>query len=128
MKKSIATVVAFLVSACGGGEEGGFDFIPLPTYGSIAINKQNGRAAITANYASQKEANREAISTCGIDCEIAMEFGSNLCGALARAGNEPTFGWASDTRLSDAKSKALNQCSQSGGKQCSVVLDKCNSS
>jgi hypothetical protein len=122
----ISASALLLITACGGGEEGGYT--PL-SFGSIAVNKTTGAAGITANYTTQKEANTAAVATCGqIGCETVLEFGSYQCAALARATNRPTFGWASDNRLSDAKSKAVNQCTQLGGVGCTVVLDKCNSS
>jgi hypothetical protein len=125
MKKPITIVLALLVAACGGGEEGGY--IPL-YYGAIAVNKTTGSAAITANYQTQKSANTAAVDKCGpIGCETVLEFGSFKCAALARATNKPIFGWASDGSRSDAKSMAINQCTQLGGLGCAVILDECNS-
>ena len=121
------TSILFL-AACGGGEEGGTEYISLPSYGAIAINKSTGRAAITADYSSQRTANREAEELCGVGCVTVLEFGPYLCGALARADTLPIFGWASNLSRSDAKSKAIDQCVKAGGNGCQVVLDKCNTS
>jgi hypothetical protein len=128
LKYALAATLFALLAACGGGgESGGYEFIALPTYGSIAINQTTGAAGITANYSSQRTANNEALSQCGFSCITALEIGSNLCGALARSTTRVAFGWASDRKLSDAKSKAMASCQNNNGGTCEVVLDKCNS-
>lgn len=126
--KYVAAVAALsLLAACGGGgEDGGYQFIDLPSYGSIAINQNNGRAGITANYSSQNSANKAALEQCGSSCVTVLEVEPNLCGALARSTLTPTFGWASDRRLSDAKSRALTNCTNNNGVSCEIVLDACN--
>jgi hypothetical protein len=127
IKYSLATTVVALLSACGGGgDDGGYQFIDLPSYGSIAINQNNGRAGITANYSSQNSANDAALEQCGSSCVTVLEVEPNLCGALARSSLTPTFGWASDRRLSDAKARALTNCTNNNGVSCEIVLDACN--
>lgn len=121
-----ATVVAVLAACGGGGEDGGYEYIYIPTYGSIAINQNTGRAGITANYSSQNSANEAALEQCGSSCVTVLEVEPNLCGALARSTLTPTFGWASDSRLSDAKSRALTNCTNNNGVGCEIVLDACN--
>ncbi len=117
-----------LISCGGGGEDGGFGFFTPPTYGAIAVNTSTGSAGITSNYKSQSEANTGAIIQCGLlNCNVVLEYGSNLCAALARGTNGVVFGWASDSSRSDAKSKAMNQCMLNRGVSCEVKLDQCNS-
>jgi hypothetical protein len=127
IKYTLATTAVVILTACGGGgEDGGYQFIDLPSYGSIAINQNNGRAGITANYSSQNSANDAALEQCGSSCVTVLEVEPNLCGALARSSLTPTFGWASDRRLSDAKSRALTNCTNNNGVSCEIVLDACN--
>ena len=114
------------LSACGGGDVGGYEFIELPKYGSIAINQTTGAAGITANYSSQSSANNEAIKLCGVSCVTSLEFGSYYCGALARSKTKIVFGWASDSKESDAKSKAITSCQNNNGGTCEIVLSECN--
>jgi len=125
----LAALITVIVSGCGGGgTEDSFVYIP-PSYGSIAINSVTGAAGISANYSSQNEANNAALGYCGvINCQTALQFGSNMCGALARANNRVIFGWASNSNLSDAKANSITQCINANGIGCAVILDKCNSS
>ena len=123
-KLVIVAVAAALLTACGG--EGGSDAYVPPSYGSIALNRTNGAAGITANYSSQGDANSNAIDTCGAGCATVFEFGSYLCGALARGSNF-TYGWASSSRKSNAEGDALSTCQARGGISCVVVLAECNS-
>jgi hypothetical protein len=120
--------IILLLVACGGGEDGGFGLFTPPTYGAIAVNTETGSGGITANYKSQGEASSAAIMQCGLlNCKVVLEYGSNMCAALARGSNGVVFGWASDSSRSDAKSKALNQCTLNRGIGCEVKLDQCNS-
>ena len=122
----IAVLVTTLMTACGGGEIGSDEYI-APSYGSIATNRITGRGGITANYSWQGGANSNAIDSCGAGCATVLEFGSYMCGALAR-GNGPTFGWASHSRKSNAEGDALSACTTRGGVNCVVVLSECNDS
>ncbi len=124
-KLAVAIGAVAMLAACGGGddEEGG---IYLPSYGSVAINQITGASGMTANYQSQRDANNKAKDLCGTSCITVLEFGSYKCGALARAQSTPTFGWASNSKSSDSKTNALNQCQANGGISCSIVLDQCN--
>ena len=130
MKKAIrhlfAAVSIALITACGGGEIGSDEYI-APSYGSIATNRITGRGGIAANYSWQGGANSNAIDSCGAGCATVLEFGSYMCGALAR-GNGPTFGWASHSRKSNAEGDALSACKTRGGVNCVVVLSECNDS
>lgn len=125
-KYTFGSAAFALITACGGGEIGSDEYI-APRYGSIATNRITGSGAITANYSWQGGANSNAIDRCGAGCATVLEFGSYMCGALAR-GNGPTFGWASHSRKSNAEGDALSACTTRGGVNCVVVLAECNDS
>jgi hypothetical protein len=126
IKVLFAAVSIALITACGGGESGSDEYI-APGYGSIATNRITGSGAINANYSWQSSANSAAIDRCGAGCATVLEFGSYMCGALAR-GDGPTFGWASHSRKSNAEGDALSACTTRGGVNCVVVLSACNDS
>jgi hypothetical protein len=123
----LATSTAMLVACGGGGSDGGFDYYTPPSYGSIAINQNTGAGGIATNYGSQSSANSNALKQCGSSCNTVLEFGSYMCGALARSDNL-AFGWASDSRKSSAESNAVNACSSRNGIRCQIVLSNCNDS
>lgn len=134
MKNSLQLLTAMLIlvglSSCGGGgEDGGdaIDYYTPPSYGSIAINSTTKAAGITANYGSQSDANSQAKNSCGAGCTTALEFGSFMCGALAR-GTNGVIGWASNGSKSNAESTSVSQCTSRGGAGCGVLLSECNSS
>ena len=120
--------IASLLAGCGGGGEGeGFDYFTPPTYGSIAINQNTGAGGMATSYGSQSSANNNALKQCGDSCNVVLEFGSYMCGALARSDNL-AFGWASDRKKSSAESIAMSQCTSRNGNRCQIVLSNCNDS
>jgi hypothetical protein len=132
MKKYIYEMVllipTMMLTACGGGgEDGGFDSFTPPSYGSIAINQNTGAGGIATSYSSQSSANSNALKQCGASCNTVLEFGSYMCGALARSDNL-VFGWASDSKKSSAESNAMNGCTSRNGIRCQIVLSNCNNS
>lgn len=127
---AIVALMSTLISCGGGGEDGGYGLLSpqINYYGAIAVNTTTGAAGITANYRSQSEANTGAQMQCGLfSCNVVLEYGPNMCAAVARGTNGVVLGWASDRSLSDAKSKALNQCALNRGIGCEIKLEQCNS-
>jgi Domain of unknown function (DUF4189) len=117
-----ATLFAALLASCGGGGDGA---IPVP-YGALAINQTTKAAGIATSASSQDLADAKALSMCGSNCTVMMEFsGSGRCGALARASNG-SMGWSSASALTDAKTAALEQCVSAKGADCSILLYACN--
>jgi hypothetical protein len=124
----ISIPCVILLTACGGGgSDGGFDSYTPPSYGSIAINQNTGAGGIATSYSSQSSANSNALKQCGSSCNTVLEFGSYMCGALARSDNM-IFGWASNSYKSSAESNAMNGCTSRGGIRCQIVLSNCNNS
>jgi hypothetical protein len=112
----------FLLQACG---DGGFLFIDPPGYGAVAINRTTRDAAIAANYSSQGKANAAVLGKCKGTCEVVMEFGPELCGALA-AGVDGAMGWAAAEAESSAEQNALDFCKKNNGLMCTLKLSGCN--
>jgi len=115
---SVAAIAAGLV-ACGGGGE--------PTArGAIAVNTILGVGTIVINYASQPEANSDALAQCarlvgtGQGCEVILEFsGNGTCGSAAR-GNNNVWGAASASTKEVADSRAMSDCVAKGGTGCVI--------
>ena len=145
-KALLAACIATLLAACGGGGDSGSSSTPAPattpvevaaTYGSIYVNSLLG-AGMTARYASQAEANAVAKSYCvsasstsasALTCDLKLEFGKDLCGALYRSANSATTGaWgaASDGSAVTAEAKALASCKSYGGTNCTFTWSACN--
>ncbi len=106
--------LAALVSACGGGGE--------PTArGAIAYAPASGNGAIVVNYASQPEANSDAVRQCGVGgCAVQLEFsGNGTCGAISVASNG-AWGVGSAGSKEQADSRAVSQCRQRGGADCII--------
>jgi len=116
------TLVMLLV-ACGGGDA-------INYYGSIAINKVDGKAGIVANNSTgQPSANNDALNQCASKCETVLEYGNGMCGALSRsltAGGLIAFGWASASVRKTAEDNAISQCIKLNGVNCIVSLSMCN--
>lgn len=121
LKCVVVTISAALLVACGGGDSSSSpDY-----YGAVAVNRANGQGGITANYTSQADANRVALSNCGSGCEIAEQFhGAGLCAALAVGTN--AWGSGQGSTKQNASDRAVADCSSVGGKACAAVLAKCN--
>lgn len=126
LKLAMLFMAAAVAGCGGGGEDGGFAYTP-PAFGAIALNSATGAGGITANYASQSLANSEAMKLCTGSCTVVLEFGSLMCGALARSPNL-RYGWASNSKKSNAESTSLSNCASQGGTGCVIVLSECNTS
>ena len=100
--------------ACGGGGE--------PTArGAIAYAPASGDGAIVINYASQQEANSDAVSQCGVSgCALVLEFsGNGTCGSIATASNG-AWGVGSGGSKEVADTRAVSDCQKRGGGNCSI--------
>lgn len=102
------------LAACGGGGE--------PTArGAIAYSTATGNGAIVINYASQPEANSDALAQCNAPgCAVLLEFsGNGTCGAIAVASNG-AWGVASGSSKETADSRAMADCQTRGGANCII--------
>lgn len=122
-----ALVVATL-TACGGGDstDETYEYVPVDTYGAIAISRSNGAGGIATSYQSQSRANDAAKSRCGNTCTVELEFyGSGICGAISRSSSG-AIGWATNYIKSTAKNSANQACQSAGGLDCAIILEGCN--
>lgn len=106
--------LASLLSACGGGAD--------PTArGAIAYDTSTKNGAISVNYASQPEANSDALAKCGTaGCAVLLEFsGNGTCGAIAVASNG-AWGVASGGSKELADTRAVSDCLKRGGGVCVI--------
>ena len=90
------------------------------------MNTINGVGTIVTNYASQPEANSDALVQCarlvgtGMGCEVILEFsGNGTCGSAAR-GNNNVWGVASGSSKEVADSRAMSDCVAKGGTSCVI--------
>lgn len=115
--------LASLVSGCGGGAD--------PTArGALAYDPSTHHGAITVNYASQSEANSDALFQCSTaGCAVVLEFsGNGTCGSIAVSGNG-AWGVASGGSKELADSRAVAECQKRGGSSCVIpqgLGDQCN--
>jgi hypothetical protein len=123
---SVATVAC--VAGCGGTAltDSLFDFEFHGEHGAIALNTANLTAALTARALNQSDANAKALELCGQGCAIVLQFqGLGVCGVLATSG-DGHFGVGSGDSLAVATTAATDQCTTSGGANCTTKLEGCN--
>lgn len=111
--------MSLTLAGCGGGGE-------ATARGAIAVNTINGVGTIVTNYASQPEANSDALVQCarlvgtGMGCEVILELsGNGTCGSAAR-GNNNVWGVASGSSKEVADSRAMSDCVAKGGTSCVI--------
>jgi len=98
-------------------------------YGSIAFSEQSGRYGYAYNYASQADAESNAVRECESggrpgDCRSLVWF-RDACGALSRASHGPYgSGWG-DTQQR-AEWEARQSCANAGGRDCKIVQTVCS--
>jgi serine/threonine-protein kinase len=115
---------ALLVLGAGAGaarEPGGGEY-----FGAIAYSPTNRAHGWSYDYPSRKDAERRALSQCGLhadDCIVPVWF-RNACGALAVGPDGYGSGWGASRK--SAESQAVQSCRRySGG--CAVVRWVCTS-
>jgi len=139
LKIVLITCVASLLAACGGGDSGSSStpapYVAPATYGAFVVNVANqggtyvgyNGSYITSNRTSQAAANSDAITGCQTiakttNCIVALEFGQNQCGSLARSfiTNTGIYGTGSGSSGSIAEASAISACIKNGGSNCSI--------
>ncbi|PPT43480.1 hypothetical protein XarjCFBP7653_00615 [Xanthomonas arboricola] len=98
-------------------------------WGAIAIDDSTGSVGTSSDLKSKSDAASKAISTCALEdskrCKLITTY-SNQCIALAWPsikGKPASTGLAQDE--SYAKTRAVNNCNESGG-DCKAVYSACS--
>ena len=97
-------------------------------FGALAIDSNHGSAyGFSHDYSTRRDAEDEAMSECGSDCTIVVEF-QRGCAAYAadqRSGSS-VYGWVNNVSSEAvARHGALAQCSRHGGRSCLVRVWAC---
>ena len=135
----LAFFVVNMLAACGGGDSGSSStpapYVAPATYGAFVVNVANqggtyvgyNGSYITSNRTSQASANSDAIVGCQTlakttNCLVALEFGQNQCGSIARSyvANTGVYGTGSGSSGSIAEASAISACIKNGGSNCSI--------
>ena len=135
----LAFFVVNMLAACGGGDSGSSStpapYVAPATYGAIAVNIYSQNAGYTGyggaygqgNQASQAAANAAVLAGCKAlatttNCFIALEFGANTCGSIARSITTTSgiYGTGTGSSGSLAEAAALSVCVRNGGANCIV--------
>lgn len=134
LSKLLIISSAIVLTACGGGNSSSSSS-STSYYGSIYVNTVNGAGGITANYKSQGEADIAAYNLCTTyannltGCMKLVDFGTAMCGALARSINSRgsyIFGTGTSSAAELAQALAITQCVGNGGTNCQIGLSLCN--
>ena len=122
MKSKIAAVV--LLSALGFG-------VTRQAHANAALaidSNQGTRYGYGYDYPTMRKAEQKALKECGRGCSIVLRFRTG-CGAYAAdqtpGGTVNGTGTAGDSE--SAQDRALDQCRDRGGVECSVRVWACNS-
>ena len=97
-------------------------------YAALAISRSTMRVGAAHGQNSEAAAKEVALTNCrrnaAADCEV-VNYGSNLCFALATSEREGSYGQAPDSDRARAAAKALAQCRGTGAKNCLVQTAPC---
>ncbi|MBN6101107.1 DUF4189 domain-containing protein [Xanthomonas sp. CFBP 8703] len=101
----------------------------IKAWGAIA-SSSNGDVGSSTGKFSEQEAKDNALKICtnlgNSDCKVMFTY-KNQCVAVVKAEAGRTGGKiVSGASVEDAKKKALNQCKNSSGAECSVVGADCS--
>ena len=90
-------------------------------YGALAYYK--GHYAYSYAYKSQAAASQRARRECGEECDIIIKI-TNECMALAE-GSGTSYGWGTNSFLSRAKNRALEECQLRSRASCQIKVAGC---
>ncbi len=96
-------------------------------WAAVAVSPSTQRSGSSHGQNSETEARRVALKNCATgaaDCEL-VNWGSNLCFALAVNRGNRIYGHDSADNRAEAGTKALARCTAAGGKNCVVQASPC---
>lgn len=94
-------------------------------YGAIAYGTESGAVGWSYDFNDAPAAEKEALSNCrehGDECRVVVDFW-NTCAAVAVDGDIVDYGLG-DTEQ-QAEGAAIDACTQSGGRNCTVQAWSC---
>jgi len=95
-------------------------------WGAIAYSAKDKGVGWSYEWNTENDAKQEALRRCskqGVACKVITSY-ENTCGAVAADGNIVTWGTAN--LRADAQRRALLECRNAGGKNCSVEVWACS--
>lgn len=94
---------------------------PKRVYGAIAYHRDSASVGYSYDFASSRDAKKEALKQCGnAKCEVLIAF-RNACGAVAEGGKKPVA--LSGATRQEAETKSLRRCGNA--KACRIVAWAC---
>ena len=96
--------------------------------GALAIDSNQGsRYGYSYDYTTTIDARNRALSECGADCTIVVDFDTG-CAAYAadQTAGSTVYGWGKAGSENGAKNRALSECAAHGGSNCIVRVWGCN--
>ncbi len=98
-------------------------------YGSLAYTNAHNKYGWALNFASQQEAQREALRACNSkvhdnSCTPVLDF-YDTCAAYAEGDRDIHYGWAGNRDPEAAKAAAVAACHAKGGANCTVRVWGC---
>lgn len=97
--------------------------------GALAIDSNQGlQYGFAYDYPDLSQAQDRALSECGSNCEVVLNF-ENGCAAYAadQVNGSTAYGWGADFNAGNAQSRAISECQDRGGNACVVRSWGCNS-
>ena len=88
-------------------------------FGSIAYNSKTGTYGFAIDRKTKREAETEAFSQCGSNCDLVKTF-RDACGAIA--AKEKRVSWDTGASREIAETKALRKC---GRDSCKITVWAC---
>ncbi len=96
--------------------------------GALAIDANQGEQyGFAYNYPDMGQAEQRALSECGNQCAVVLQFETG-CGAYAadQQNGSSIYGWGTDANGGNAQSRAISECQSRGGTSCMVRVWGCN--
>ena len=96
-------------------------------FGALAIESNHGGAVgWSYSYNTKHDAETKAMSECGDDCTVVLDFWNGCAAYSADQSSDSTvYGWGVGKTKEDAEDVAQTQCSDHDGDQCEIKAWAC---
>ena len=101
---------------------------PKPSYGAIAYGRKSQAFGYSFQWDSQAKAESVAMQNCaknGADCEILVWY-DRKCGAVVARADSTVAYWGLGDTVGQARTTAMSQCTEAGGRQCTLKVSQCS--